>query len=273
MESSVVRGLAGQGAPRGGAVTVPAVLDAGAAGPAGRAQFRADGSGGRPARRGGLLLLGDADRRRHRLGEDRGLFRGDGSGAVAGQAGSAAPAGDRADPELPRKGGAVVRGATRRMAFGGGQRERERGGSASLRGRPRWWWGRARRCSCHGANLGLIVVDEEHEPAFKQEDGVRYHARDMAVARAQGRFPVVLASATPSLESLVNAGRQRYRHLVLRHRHGARKEVPSVELIDLRAAGPGTGLGCRRPWSAPCRRRWRRASKCCCSSTVAAMHH
>ncbi len=91
-------------------------------------------------------------------------------------------------------------------------------------------------------NLGLIVVDEEHEPAFKQEDGVRYHARDMAVVLGSlGRFPVVLASATPSLESLVNAGRQRYRHLVLRHRHGARKEVPSVELIDLRAAGPEPG--------------------------------
>ena len=91
-------------------------------------------------------------------------------------------------------------------------------------------------------NLGLIVVDEEHEPAFKQEDGVRYHARDMAVVLGSlGRFPVVLASATPSLESLVNAGRQRYQHLILRHRHGARKEIPSVELIDLRSAGPESG--------------------------------
>jgi primosomal protein N' (replication factor Y) len=91
-------------------------------------------------------------------------------------------------------------------------------------------------------NLGLIVVDEEHEPAFKQEDGVRYHARDMAVVLGSlGGFPVVLASATPSLESLVNAGRQRYQHLILRHRHGARKEIPSVELIDLRTAGPDPG--------------------------------
>ena len=91
-------------------------------------------------------------------------------------------------------------------------------------------------------NLGLIVVDEEHEPAFKQEDGVRYHARDMAVVLGSlGRFPVVLASATPSLESLVNAGRRRYQHLILRHRHGARKEIPSVELIDLRSAGPEPG--------------------------------
>jgi primosomal protein N' (replication factor Y) len=91
-------------------------------------------------------------------------------------------------------------------------------------------------------NLGLIVVDEEHEPAFKQEDGVRYHARDMAVVLGSlGRFPVVLASATPSLESLVNAGRQRYRHVILRHRHGVRKEIPSVELIDLRTAAPEPG--------------------------------
>jgi primosomal protein N' (replication factor Y) len=56
------------------------------------------------------------------------------------------------------------------------------------------------------ANLGLIVVDEEHDPAYKQEDGVRYHARDMAVVRArETKIPIVLASATPSVESEVNA--------------------------------------------------------------------
>ena len=64
--------------------------------------------------------------------------------------------------------------------------------------------------------LGLIIVDEEHEQAFKQEDGVIYHARDMAVVRARIEdCPVVLASATPSLESFVNATSGRYAHLKL----------------------------------------------------------
>ena len=64
--------------------------------------------------------------------------------------------------------------------------------------------------------LGLIIVDEEHEQAYKQEDGAIYHARDMAVVRARIEdCPVVLASATPSLESFVNATSGRYAHLQL----------------------------------------------------------
>ncbi len=122
------------------------------------------------------------------------------------------------------------------------QRERERVWLGVASGAARVVVGARSALFLPWRNLGLIVVDEEHEPAFKQEDGVRYHARDMAVVLGSlGRFPVVLASATPSLESLVNAGRQRYRHVVLRHRHGVRKEVPSVELIDLRTAGPEPG--------------------------------
>ncbi|HEV2675752.1 MAG TPA: primosomal protein N' [Aliidongia sp.] len=88
------------------------------------------------------------------------------------------------------------------------------------------------------ADLGLIVVDEEHDASFKQEDGVIYHARDMAVVRASLEgVPIVLASATPSLESLVNAERGRYRRLVLADRHGG-AELPKVTLVDLRDDKP-----------------------------------
>ena len=74
------------------------------------------------------------------------------------------------------------------------------------------------------ADLGLIVVDEEHDPAYKQEDGVRYHARDMAVVRGHiARIPVVLSSATPSLETEVNARRGRYRRLALPERFGGQR--------------------------------------------------
>ncbi|HEV3372495.1 MAG TPA: DEAD/DEAH box helicase, partial [Xanthobacteraceae bacterium] len=66
------------------------------------------------------------------------------------------------------------------------------------------------------ADLGLIIVDEEHDPAYKQEGGVHYHARDMAVVRGHiAKIPVLLASATPSVETEVNARRSRYRRLHL----------------------------------------------------------
>jgi len=91
------------------------------------------------------------------------------------------------------------------------------------------------------ADLGLIVVDEEHDPAYKQEDGVRYHARDMAVVRArETKIPIVLASATPSVETVVNAKRGRYAHLHLPERFGG-QHLPSVEAIDLRREGPARG--------------------------------
>ncbi len=86
--------------------------------------------------------------------------------------------------------------------------------------------------------LGLIIVDEEHDASFKQEEGVIYQARDMAVVRASlAQVPIVLASATPSLESLLNAERGRYRHLVLHDRHGG-AVLPEISLIDLRVAKP-----------------------------------
>jgi primosomal protein N' (replication factor Y) len=82
--------------------------------------------------------------------------------------------------------------------------------------------------------LGLIVVDEEHEQAFKQEEGVIYHARDMAVVRAHlASIPCILASATPSLESAANAHQGRYLRLHLPERYGA-AQLPEVRRIDLR---------------------------------------
>jgi primosomal protein N' (replication factor Y) len=91
------------------------------------------------------------------------------------------------------------------------------------------------------ADLGLIVVDEEHDPAYKQEDGVHYHARDMAVVRANvAKIPVVLASATPSVETEVNARRERYRRLHLPERFGG-AHLPTIEAIDLRREGPPRG--------------------------------
>jgi len=82
--------------------------------------------------------------------------------------------------------------------------------------------------------LGLIVIDEEHESTFKQETAPRYHARDVAVKRAQMEgIPVLLGSATPSLESWGNAERGRYTRLVMPARVGGRP-MPMVELIDLR---------------------------------------
>ncbi|MGH6890263.1 MAG: primosomal protein N' [Rhizomicrobium sp.] len=95
------------------------------------------------------------------------------------------------------------------------------------------------------AALGLLIVDEEHEQAYKQEDGVVYHARDMAVVRARiENCPIVLASATPSLETFANASAGRYQWLKLRRRHGT-AVMPQIRLIDLREQGarePGSWL-------------------------------
>jgi primosomal protein N' (replication factor Y) (superfamily II helicase) len=89
--------------------------------------------------------------------------------------------------------------------------------------------------------LGLIVVDEEHDPAYKQEDRVFYNARDMAVVRGHiGGFPVVLASATPSVESQVNANQGRYIRAVLSGRF-AEASLPDLKTIDMRRAPPARG--------------------------------
>ncbi len=89
--------------------------------------------------------------------------------------------------------------------------------------------------------LGLIVVDEEHETAFKQEEGVVYHARDMAVVRARlEEAPAILVSATPSLETIVNVQAGRYGRITLPRRFGG-ASLPAVEAIDLRETPPERG--------------------------------
>jgi primosomal protein N' (replication factor Y) len=86
--------------------------------------------------------------------------------------------------------------------------------------------------------LGLVVVDEEHDPSYKQQDGVRYHARDMALVRAaQAGAVALLGSATPSLESVLNVDRGKLRRLVLSERPTG-GTLPAVQLIDLRVQRP-----------------------------------
>ena len=91
--------------------------------------------------------------------------------------------------------------------------------------------------------LALIVVDEEHDDSFKQQDGVRYHARDLAVWRARRRaVPIVLGSATPSVETWAHARAGRYRSAALATRADARAALPQVRLVPVRGAGARDGI-------------------------------
>ena len=83
-------------------------------------------------------------------------------------------------------------------------------------------------------DLGLIVVDEEHDTSYKQDDSLRYSARDMAVVRASFlQIPCILGSATPSLETLYNVDRKRYSLHSLSHRPGT-AEMPTFNVLDIR---------------------------------------
>lgn len=88
------------------------------------------------------------------------------------------------------------------------------------------------------ARLRLIVIDEEHDGSYKQDEGLRYHARDLAVARAKHEAAtIVLASATPSLETRANALAGRYGHVLLPGRFGT-ATLPAIELVDMKAERP-----------------------------------
>ena len=92
------------------------------------------------------------------------------------------------------------------------------------------------------AQLGLIVVDEEHDSSYKQQEGLRYSARDLATKRAQtDGIPIVLGSATPSLESLYNVKRKRYQQLLLPYRAGG-AQMPKYQVIDMRGMQHNDGI-------------------------------
>ncbi|MET0892661.1 MAG: primosomal protein N' [Pseudoxanthomonas sp.] len=120
--------------------------------------------------------------------------------------------------------------------------ERARGWTAFARGEARVAVGTRSAVFTPLPEAGLIIVDEEHDGSYKQQDGMRYHARDFALVRGKALdVPVILGSATPSLESLHNAMVGRYRHLRLNHRAGE-AQPPSVRVQDLRKRPLEAGL-------------------------------
>ncbi len=174
------------------------------------------------------------------IGQDRGLPARDRGGAGGRARRAGAGAGDRAD--------AAARGAVSRAASA----TTSPCCTAALPPRERLAaWRRLRAGEVGialGARsavfapvraLGVVVVDEEHDPSFKQEEGVRYHARDLAVVRAQRAGALaILGTATPSLESTYNVARGRFTRLVLPERATPRP-LPAVTVVDLRRHPPG----------------------------------
>ena len=121
------------------------------------------------------------------------------------------------------------------------ERQRERVWTATTSGEAQVVVGARSALFLPFADLGLVVVDEEHEGAYKQEEGVIYNARDMAVVRARfEKAPIVLASATPAIETRFNAESGRYRWLQLPSRFGPAR-LPDIALVDLKREGPPRG--------------------------------
>jgi len=132
--------------------------------------------------------------------------------------------------------------AVHALHSGLGDGERASTWLAALRGQARVIVGTRSAAFVPLPEAGLIVVDEEHDGSYKQFDGIRYHARDFAIVRARALdVPIVLGSATPSLESLHNAEAGRHRHLRLRQRAGAAKP-PVVRVLDVRKRPLQAGL-------------------------------
>jgi primosomal protein N' (replication factor Y) (superfamily II helicase) len=120
--------------------------------------------------------------------------------------------------------------------------ERARAWAAMSRGHAKVLVGTRSAVFAPMPNAGLIIIDEEHDASYKQQDGIRYHARDFAIVRAKAlNIPIILGSATPSLESLYNAIAGRYQHLQLKQRAGIAKP-PAVRVLDIRKRPLNHGL-------------------------------
>ncbi len=123
-----------------------------------------------------------------------------------------------------------------------GDQERARVWAAAWRGEARVVVGTRSAVFLPLPEAGLIVIDEEHDGSYKQQDGIRYHARDFALVRAKALdVPVILGSATPALESLHNAAAGRYAHLRL-HRRAGDARPPAVRVLDVRKRPLEAGL-------------------------------
>ncbi|MEJ2316524.1 MAG: primosomal protein N' [Gammaproteobacteria bacterium] len=137
-------------------------------------------------------------------------------------------------PQLQRRFNRGLAGNISVMHSGLNDTEREQAWSSSQKGHTDLLLGTRSAVFTPMPRLGLIIIDEEHDLSYKQQEGHRYSARDVAVMRAKlAGIPVLLGSATPSLESLNNALNGRYGWLKLRERPGAARP-PSMQLIDVR---------------------------------------
>jgi primosomal protein N' (replication factor Y) len=145
-------------------------------------------------------------------------------------------------PQLQQRFAERLGGTVSVLHSGMGEAERERAWQRVRLGLTRVVLGTRSLVLNPVADLGLIVVDEEHDTSFKQQEGFRYSARDLAVVRAQrAGCPVVLGTATPSLESLRNVQAGRYRHLQLTERAGG-AQPPRIDLLDIRDQPLQSGL-------------------------------